>query len=119
MCCVFVLLNSHKRNVCSSLLGKQISPDLAKQHCQQIGVCNVYRPDWSPIRSAIITSEKRKWMCAESAYNLFSRLMITDRIGRREVPLEINCKIINFDYERKNKQSRCIMFKELSQLLLK
>ena len=57
---------------------------------------NGNRTEWSPIRSAIITSEKQNWMSAERESNLFSRVMIKDRIGRHEVLLQIYYKNYNF-----------------------
>ena len=59
-------------------------------------VSNGNRTKWSPIRSVIITSEKQNWMSAERESNLFPRVMITDRIGRHEVLLQIYYKNINF-----------------------
>ena len=59
-------------------------------------ISNGNRTEWSPIRSAIITSEKQNWMSAERESNLFSRVMITDRVGRHEVLLQIYYKNYNF-----------------------
>ena len=47
------------------------------------------RTECRPIRSVIITSHKKNWMGAERESNLFSQVMITDKIGRHENLLQI------------------------------
>ena len=51
--------------------------------CARIGNSNM--TEWSPIRAVIITSDKQNWISAEREFNLFSRVMITYRIGQHEV----------------------------------
>ena len=59
-------------------------------------ISNGNRTEWGPIRSVIITSGKQNWMSAERESNLFSRVMITDRIRRHKVLLQIYYKNYNF-----------------------
>ena len=71
---------------------------------------NVNSAEWSSNRSVNITSDIQNCMSAEHESNLFSRLIVADRIGRHEVLFPIYYKGTIEDNERKNRQSRCILY---------
>ena len=86
-------------------------------------ISNGNRIEWSPIQSIIIATDEQNWMSAERESNLFSGfIMITIRIGRHEVLLQVclYIKIKISENERKNKQRHRILFEKqllLSQIL--
>ena len=54
------------------------------------------RTEWKPIVYVMITSNKQNWMSVKRESCLFSQVMITDRIGRHEVLLQIYYENCNF-----------------------